>query len=68
LEQEGKAIGKWSQRGIIQSRQVLQENLQGRVGTFFGFLRLLNDVKDKVRREYCTRAIENSGTNPLGET
>jgi hypothetical protein len=60
-------LGKWSQRGLIQSRQVLQENLQGRIGTFVGFLRLLSDVKEKVRKEDCSREIKNSGTNPLVE-
>jgi hypothetical protein len=67
LEQEGKAIGQWSQRGLIQSRQVLQENLLGRIGTFVGFLRLLSDVKKKARKEDYSRAINNSGTNPLVE-
>jgi hypothetical protein len=33
LEQEKRAIGKWGQRDLIQSKQGLQGRLQGKVGT-----------------------------------
>jgi hypothetical protein len=49
--------------GLVQSMKVLQETLQGRIGTFVGFLRLMIDLKEKVRGSDYTKAIKNSRTN-----
>jgi hypothetical protein len=42
-----RAIGKWSQRVVFNQGQVLQETLQGRIGTYVGFLRLMSDLKER---------------------
>ena len=68
LEQKGKKpLGNGVKETKFNQGSVIQTTQQGRISTYVGFLRLLNDVKEKVRREYCTRATKNYGTNPLAE-
>ena len=62
---ETSKISHWameSQVGFYR-RQVLQETLQGRRGTFVGFLRLICDLEEKMRESYYTRLVSNSDTN-----
>jgi hypothetical protein len=54
-----KAIGQWSHKRQIQSKQVLQENIQGKVGKSTGFFDLMMG-NEKVRKGIKHRAIKNS--------
>jgi hypothetical protein len=68
LEQQGKkTLGNGVKETNLNQESVIQTTQQGRIRTYVGFLRFLNDVKEKVSKEYCTRATKNFGTNPLAE-
>jgi hypothetical protein len=68
LEQQGKkSLDNGVKEANLNQGSVIQKTQQGRIRNSVGFLRLLNDVKEKVRREYCTRAPKNYGTNPRVE-
>jgi hypothetical protein len=61
---KGGPLGNGVKEFVFNQGRFYRETLQVRIGTYVGFLRLMSDLKRKVRGSDYTRAIKNSGTNP----